>query len=74
MDIRTGRPLDNEIISVTVRCKNAMNADGYDNALIGMGIKRAFEFLKKHKKIEAYFIFKDDNGLLRDTATQKFFR
>jgi thiamine biosynthesis lipoprotein len=74
MDIKTGYPLDNEIISVTVRAKNTMSADGYDNALIGMGIKKAFEFLKKHKKIDAYFIYKDENGLLRDTATQKFFR
>ena len=74
MDLKTGRPLDNEIISVTVRSKNAMSADGYDNALIGMGIKKAFEFLKKHKKIEAYFIYRDENQLLRDTASQKFFR
>jgi thiamine biosynthesis lipoprotein len=74
MDIKTGKPLDNQIISVTVRAKNAMSADGYDNALIGMGIEKAFQFLKKHKKLDAYFIYKDSQGIVRDTASQKFFR
>jgi thiamine biosynthesis lipoprotein len=74
MDIKSGKPLDNQIISVTVRAKNAMNADGYDNALIGMGIEKAFQFLQKHKKIDAYFIYKDSQGIVRDTASKKFFR
>lgn len=74
MDIKSGRPLENEIISVTVRAKNAMDADGYDNALIGMGIDKAFQFLKKHKKIEAYFIYKDKNGAIRDTSSINFYK
>lgn len=74
MDIKSGKPIDNQIISLTVRAKNAMGADGYDNALIGMGIDKAFLFLKKHKKIDAYFIYKDSQGIVRDTASQKFFK
>lgn len=74
MDIKSGRPLENEIISVTVRAKNAMLADGYDNALIGMGIEKAFRFLKKHKNLDAYFIYKDENEAIRDTATINFFK
>jgi thiamine biosynthesis lipoprotein len=74
MDSKSGKPLQNEIISVTVRANNAINADGYDNVLIGMGIEKAFQFLKKHKKLDAYFIYKDNQGIVRDTASQKFFR
>ena len=74
MDSKSGKPLQNEIISVTVRAKNAMNADGYDNVLIGMGIEKAFQFLKKHKKLDAYFIYRDDDGAIRDTATINFHR
>jgi thiamine biosynthesis lipoprotein len=59
MDPQTGRPISNELISVTVRTKDAMSADGYDNVLIGMGIEKAFAFLKKHKGLEAYFIYQD---------------
>lgn len=74
MDPKTGRPIDNEMISVTVRSRNAMSADGYDNVLIGMGIEKAFAFLKKHKKLDAYFIFRDGDGMVRDTSSIGFFR
>ena len=74
MDPKTGSPLENELISVTVRTSNAMSADGYDNVLIGMGIKKAFAFLKKHKELEAYFIYQDADGTVRDTASIGFFR
>ncbi|MDO8991574.1 MAG: FAD:protein FMN transferase, partial [Daejeonella sp.] len=74
MDPKTGRPIENEMISVTVRTANAMSADGYDNVLIGMGIKKAFAFLKKHKGLEAYFIYQDADGTVRDTASVGFFK
>lgn len=74
MDPKTGRPIDNEMISVTVRTKDAMSADGYDNVLIGMGIEKAFAFLKKHKGLEAYFIYQKGDGSVSDTASAGFFR
>jgi FAD:protein FMN transferase len=74
MDPKTGRPIDNEMISVTVRSHNAMSADGYDNVLIGLGIKKAFDFLKKHKGLDAYFIYRDEAGVVKDTASVGFFR
>ncbi len=74
MDPKTGRPIDNEMISVTVRTKDAMSADGYDNVLIGQGIEKAFAFLKKHKGLEAYFIYQDEKGAVRDTASAGFFK
>lgn len=74
MDPKTGSPLENEMISVTVRTSNAMSADGYDNVLIGMGIKKAFAFLKKRKGLEAYFIYQDIDGTVRDTASVGFFK
>lgn len=74
MDPKTGRPIDNEMISVTVRTKDAMSADGYDNVLIGLGIVKAFAFLKKHKGIEAYFIYQKEDGSVADTASAGFFK
>ena len=74
MDPKTGRPINNGLISVTVRSQNAMSADGYDNVLIGMGIEKAFVFLKKHKGLEAYFIYQDEKGAIKDTASVGFFR
>lgn len=72
IDPKTGYPLDNELISVTVLAGDAMTADAYDNALMGMGLKKAFDFVNRHKKLEAYFIYRKTDGSVADTATAGF--
>lgn len=71
---KTGYPFNNELISVTVWAPDAITADGYDNVLMGMGLKRSFDFLKIHKELEAYFIFTRPDGSVRDTATAGFYK
>lgn len=73
MNPSTGYPFQNEMISVTVWAKDAVTADGYDNALMGMGLLASFQFLKKNTGIEAYFIYRDENGKVRDTASTGFY-
>ncbi|MFM9908191.1 MAG: FAD:protein FMN transferase [Chitinophagaceae bacterium] len=70
---KTGYPFQNELISVTVWAKDAITADGYDNALMGMGLSKSFSFLKHHKELEAYFIYRDKQGVVKDTATTGFY-
>lgn len=74
MNPKTGQPVLNDLISVTVYAQDAITADGYDNALMAMGLQKAFCFLKKNKKIQAYFIYKDKNGMVKDTATTQFYK
>ena len=74
MNPKTGYPFQNELISVTVYAKDAITADGYDNALMGMGLKKALSFLKKHKEMEAYFIYRNSEGIVADTATTGFYK
>jgi thiamine biosynthesis lipoprotein len=74
MDPRTGYPFQNELISVTVYAKDAITADGYDNALMGMGLQKAFAFLRQHPELEAYFIYQRSGGEIRDTATAGFYK
>lgn len=74
IDPKTGYPFQNELISVTVRAKDAITADGYDNALMGMGLEKAFHFLNRHKELQAYFIYKNKDGQLSDTATPFFYK
>ena len=74
IDPKTGYPLQNELISVTVIAKDAITADGYDNALMGMGLQGAFLFLKKHTEMEAHFIYHDGAGNVADTATAGFYK
>lgn len=69
---KTGYPVHSEILSVTVFAKDALSADGYDNALLSMGIKDAFNFLDQHPDLEAYFVYKNEQGSIVDTMSNGF--
>lgn len=69
---KTGYPFENEMISVTVFAKKAIDADGYDNALMGMGLKNAMKFFAKKKNLDAYIIYKNKDGKITDTLTSGF--
>ena len=73
MNPKTGLPVVNDLISVTIYAKDAITADGYDNTLMAMGLKESLLFLKKNKELEAYFIYKDKKGTVKDTATTGFY-
>ncbi|MCW3116286.1 MAG: FAD:protein transferase [Chitinophagaceae bacterium] len=74
MNPKNGYPVQNELVSVTVWAKDAITADGFDNALMGMGLENSFLFLRKHKNMEAYFIYHKPNGSVADTATAGFYK
>ncbi len=72
LDPRTGSPVRTELISVTVWAPDALTADGYDNALMGMSLPEALAFVRKHPPLEAYFIYHQPDGAVADTATAGF--
>jgi thiamine biosynthesis lipoprotein len=72
IDAKTGYPIDNEMISVTVWAKDAILADAYDHVFMNMGITKSFEFLKNKKDMEVYFIYIDKSGNVADTSTTGF--
>lgn len=74
IDPESGYPVQNELISVTVWAADAITADGYDNALMGMGLDKAMSFVEKNKKIEAHFIYHKKDGLIADTASAGFYK
>lgn len=71
---KTGRFVDNELISVTVYAKDAFTADAYDNALMLMGLEAAMRFVETRNDMAAFFIFKEKDGNVKDTASSKFAR
>ena len=73
IDPKTGYPVDNEMISVTVVAADAMTADAYDNALMNMGLKKAMQFVKKQENLHAYFIYHRADGSVADTASAGFY-
>ncbi|MES2455386.1 MAG: FAD:protein FMN transferase [Bacteroidota bacterium] len=72
IDPKTGYPLDNALISVTIYAKDAITADGYDNAVMAMDIKEALAFVKSKKGMEAYIIYHRIDGTVADTLTSGF--
>lgn len=72
IDPRTGYPTQNNLISVTVYANDAITADAYDNVLMAMGLDKALPFTEAHPEIAAYFIYKDSDGNIRDTASSRF--
>ncbi len=69
---KTGYPLDNSLISVTVYAKDAITADGYDNAIMAMDVKEALAFVSKTKDMEAYIIYHRNDGSIADTLSVGF--
>ena len=74
MNAQTGYPLDNEMISVTVYAADAITADGYDNALMGMHLNEALKFVEERKTLEAYFVYHKKDGSIADTLSTGFRR
>lgn len=69
---KTGYSLQNELISVTVYAKDAMTADGYDNAIMAMGLKKGLAFVEKNKNLAAHFIYRKNDGTVADTLSKRF--
>jgi thiamine biosynthesis lipoprotein len=67
IDPRQGRPVDNEMISVTVMAETAMTADAYDNIFFVWGKHSTLKYLQGKKDLGVYLVFRDRSGNIRDT-------
>lgn len=74
LNAKTGYPIQNNLLSVTVIAKNALTADGYDNVLMGLGLDKSLKFLNNKRDLEAYFIYRKSDGSITDTATVGFYK
>jgi thiamine biosynthesis lipoprotein len=74
INAKTGYPLQNSMISVTLYARDAITADGYDNAIIAMEPLQALSFIKSHKGLECYLIYHNSDGGVSDTLSAGFKR
>ena len=72
IDPRTGYPVANNLVTVTVLAPKAILADGLDNAFMVMGIDSTFSWLQKNPHIGVYMVYRDQNGHLSDTSNSYF--
>ena len=73
IDPRSGYPTRNELISVTVIAADAITADAYDNVLMVLGLEESLNFLSTRSELNAHFIYRDEAGRIRDSATAGFY-
>lgn len=66
MDVSTGFPAENGLVSVTVICPDGAMADGLSTSLFLLGYDRAMEYYRTHGGFEAVFIDKNGNIIKTD--------
>lgn len=61
IDPKTGYPVQHNILSATVLCKQCARADAYATSFMVIGLEGAKKILERHPDLKAYIIY-DDNG------------
>lgn len=71
IDPKTGRPVDHNLLSVTVIASSAALADAYATAFMTMGVEQAMIFIEDNPDLDldVYFLFQDENGRLNRVFT-----
>lgn len=59
LDPRTGFPLDNELLSVTVISDDSIDGDIWTTLLYGLGVEKSLDTLRANPHIEAIFVTRD---------------
>ena len=72
IDPRTGLPVDNGIVSVTVIAKDAITADAYDNGFMVMGIQSSLMLANQNKDLGVHIVYVKADGSIADTSNAYF--
>ncbi|MCP4522450.1 MAG: FAD:protein FMN transferase [Cytophagales bacterium] len=60
---QTGKPVEHELLSVSVFADDCMTADAYATAFMVLGKEKAKKILEKENNIHAYFIYNENNEI-----------
>ena len=72
LDPATGRPVQHNLASVTVRAANGLMADGLATALYVMGPERGLHWVEQQRDIAALFIVREGPDRFRFIASARF--
>lgn len=72
IDPSTGYPVKHSLLSVSVLAPDCMTADAFATAFMVMGVEKGKEFLKTQSKVDAYFIFSNQEGKLETYYSKGF--
>lgn len=69
---KTGYPMKNNVLSVSVIADNCMKADAYATAFMIMPFEKSKALLKEMNDVDAYIISADEDGNIQKYTTQGF--
>jgi len=72
IDPANGYPVKHSTLSVSVMAKDGITADAYANAFLVMGVEKGREFLKKHPRLDAFFVYTIPDGSMKTYYTKGF--
>jgi len=70
IDPKTGRPIDHNLLSVSVIAQDCASADAYATAFLVMGMEKAMEMAER-LGLEIYCIYAEETGALQVKSTFK---
>jgi thiamine biosynthesis lipoprotein len=72
LDPRTGRPVANGVVSVSVLAPDCTLADSLATAVMVMGVEEGLALLERLPGVEGLVVVETENGRLQDHATSGF--
>jgi thiamine biosynthesis lipoprotein len=69
IDPHTGYPTRNNLLSVTIIADDCITADGNATACLVMGLEKTRKYLQKHKELDAFLVYSDENGNFKTEYT-----
>ena len=62
IDVKTGYPVINNLLSVSVVADDCITADAWATVCLASGLEKSIQILQQHPELEALFIYSDENG------------
>jgi thiamine biosynthesis lipoprotein len=69
---KTGRPVQTNLLGVTIITESCMRADAIATACMVMGLEKSKSYLEKYPEIDALFIYSDPKGKWLQYQTEGF--
>ncbi|MFK8257650.1 FAD:protein FMN transferase [Erwinia sp. AnSW2-5] len=72
LDPRTGYPLDNELLSVTIISDDSIDGDIWTTLLYGLGVEKSLACLQEMPQVEAIFVTRDGQVICSSQHKYRF--
>jgi len=70
IDVKTGYPVRNNLLSATIIADDCMTADAWATVCLASGLEKSIQLLQQHPELEALLIYSDGKGNFK-TFTNK---